>query len=373
MDNSQLFITRQQKLSSLMEKNGVEVVALNPGPSLTYLTGLHFHLMERPVITFFSINHSPLIILPELEAGKLESVGFPIDSILFGENPETWPLIVSGGMKDRIIPGTSIAIEPTRFRFLEMDLLQNSLLKPVFKTADKVLVQLRITKDTAEIALMQKAVAIAQTALLETLRLIKVGISETDIASELTLQLLRGGSDSEMPFSPIVASGPNTANPHAVPSNRQLSPGDLLLIDWGAAVGGYLSDLTRTFSIGSISQEFMLIADTVKEANFQAQGAIRPGVTAGEIDAVARAVIDRTGYGPLFFHRTGHGLGMEAHEEPYIRSGNQLLLCPGMTFTIEPGIYIPGKGGIRIEDNLVVTDSSSVSLSNLAREVIPIG
>ena len=373
MNTEQHYILRQQKLSTLMIKNGVDLVVLNPGPSLTYLTGLHFHLMERPVIAFFSNNQPPVLILPELESGKIQAAGFPIESIKYGEDPDEWPVTIHEGLKDRLTPGLSLAVEPTRFRFLEMDLLVRAQLNPVFKNAEKVLAQLRISKDHSELLSMQKAVDIAQVALTETLRSVKIGTSELDIASELTLQLLRAGSDPEMPFSPIVASGPNTANPHAVPSTRQLSPGDLLLIDWGAACQGYLSDLTRTFYVETVSQEFRIIAEVVKEANLQAQKMIRPGVKSGVIDSIARSIIVQAGYGPQFFHRTGHGLGMEAHEEPYIRSGNQLILEPGMTFTIEPGIYLHGKGGIRIEDNLVVTETSSKSLSSLPRELIPLG
>ncbi len=373
MDKTQQFSLRQQKLASLMDENGINLVVLNPGPSLVYLTGLHFHLMERPVIAFFAINQPLLVILPELEAGKLLDAGFPIDLVKYGEDPDAWPLIIHEGLKDRLTPGSTLAIEPTRFRFLEMDLLERAQIKPVFKNAEKTLAQLRISKDATEIAFMQKAVDIAQKALKETLRLVNIGISELDIASELTLQLLRAGSDPEMPFAPIVASGPNTANPHAVPSPRQLSPGDLLLIDWGAAYHGYLSDLTRTFYIETLNQDLKKIAETVKQANLLAQAAIHPGAVAGDIDSSARSVINRAGYGPLFFHRTGHGLGMEAHEEPYIRTGSQLILEPGMTFTIEPGIYLTGKGGIRIEDNLVVTNTSSKSLSTLPREILPLG
>jgi len=329
MDSTEIFSFRQQKLSSLMKKNGVNLVVLNPGPSLTYLTGLHFHLMERPVIAFFSINQPPIVILPELEAGKLSAVGFPIESIIYGEDPDEWPVTIHHSLFNKIAPGIALGIEPTRFRFLEMDILERAQLRPVFNNAERILAQLRITKDSSEITLMQKAVEIAEKALSETLRFVKIGISELEVASELTLQLLRAGADPEMPFSPIVASGPNTAKPHAVPSIRQLSPGDLLLIDWGAAYHGYISDLTRSFYIETLSDEFQIIAKTVKEANLQAQAAIRPGVQASEIDAAARSVIDRAGYGAHFFHRTGHGLGMEAHEEPYIRSGSQLLLSPG--------------------------------------------
>jgi len=191
-----------------------------------------------------------------------------------------------------------------------------------------------------------------------------------EIAAELTLQLLRGGSDTEFPFSPIVSGGPNSANPHASPSARKLQNGDLLVIDWGATVGGYASDLTRTFAIGDVEQEYEHIARIVFNSNAAGRQKAGPGVTASQVDQAARCVIEQAGYGVFFTHRTGHGLGLEAHEPPYIRAGNELVLQPGMTFTIEPGIYLPGRNGVRIEDNVCITSSGAECLSNLPRELI---
>jgi Xaa-Pro dipeptidase len=170
-----------------------------------------------------------------------------------------------------------------------------------------------------------------------------------------------------------VASGPNSANPHATPSDRILSPGDLLVIDWGASFQGYLSDLTRTFAVGKVSAEQLKISEIVIAANLAAQSSVRPAESADEIDRAARSVIEKAGYGKYFIHRTGHGLGIEAHEEPYIRAGNPMKLEPGMTFTIEPGIYLPEEGGIRVEDNLAVTLTGSEMLSDLPREVTVVG
>jgi Xaa-Pro dipeptidase len=172
-----------------------------------------------------------------------------------------------------------------------------------------------------------------------------------------------------MPFAPIIASGPNSANPHAVPTDRQLQLGDMLIVDWGASVAGYISDLTRTFVLGEPDPEFSQIAHIVVEANAAARQQAKPGVPAGLLDQAAREVIEKAGYGEFFTHRTGHGLGLEPHEEPYIRKDNPLVLAPGMTFTIEPGIYLPGRGGVRVEDNLVITESGSETLSDFPREL----
>jgi Xaa-Pro dipeptidase len=202
-----------------------------------------------------------------------------------------------------------------------------------------------------------------------TLPLIKVGMSERQLASELTLQLLRHGSEPEMPFSPIVASGPNSANPHGTPTDRPLSLGDLLILDWGATVNGYVSDLTRTFAIGEPDPELARIAEIVAAANTAARDIAAPGVPASDVDQAARSVIEQAGYGKFFIHRTGHGLGLEGHEEPYIRGDNDQLLEEGMTFTIEPGIYLPNRGGVRVEDDFVITSDGGESLSNLPRQL----
>jgi Xaa-Pro dipeptidase len=222
-------------------------------------------------------------------------------------------------------------------------------------------------KDEQEISAMRKAVDIAQNALSNTLPSIKVGVSERQIANELTLQLLKAGSDPQFPFSPIVSGGANSANPHATPTNRFLKEGDLLVIDWGASYLGYISDITRTFAMIEVEPEYALIAETVNEANIAGRRIIRPGATASEVDQAARIVIEKAGYGQYFTHRTGHGIGMEGHEPPYIRSDNQLPLRQGMTFTVEPGIYLPGRGGVRIEDDVLVTATGVESLTNLPR------
>jgi Xaa-Pro dipeptidase len=198
----------------------------------------------------------------------------------------------------------------------------------------------------------------------------KVGITEKAIAAELVSQLLRHGSDPELPFAPIVSGGPNAANPHASPSDRKLQSGDLLVVDWGAGYEGYISDLTRTFVVGDVEKEYIKIHQIVQEANAAGRAAGRPGVPCADVDKAARDVIERAGYGEYFTHRTGHGIGMEGHEEPYMRGDNMQLLEPGMAYTVEPGIYLPGVGGVRIEDDVVVSEEGCETLTTLPRELM---
>jgi Xaa-Pro dipeptidase len=226
-------------------------------------------------------------------------------------------------------------------------------------------------KDDEEIRRMRKAVAIAEAGLKASLPLIKIGMTEKELSDEIGLQAVRAGS--EAPSNPMVESGPNSANPHATVSTRPLGAGDLLVIDFGAIYQGYCSDITRTFSVGEVEPELRDIVRITGEANAAGRAAARPGIPAGLVDQKARAVIDSAGYGKYFTHRTGHGLGSEPHEEPYIYAENTLLLESGMVFTVEPGIYLPNRAGARVEDDVLVTPGGAESLTSLPRELVTVG
>jgi Xaa-Pro dipeptidase len=360
---------RLARLRQQMQTSGLDAIALNPGATLLYLTGLSFHLMERPTVLIITPDAQPALILPALEMIKVESCPLVLRAFAYDDNPASWPAAFHQAVTAAGLDGLKVGVEANRLRFLELQFLQAAAPRAQFTAAGSLLDELRLIKERAELEAMRRAVHIAQDALSAALSFIRVGVSEREIASELLLQLLRAGSAAELPFAPIISAGPNAANPHAAPSDRRLQPGDLLVIDWGASYGGYVSDLTRTFAIDPIEPEMRRIYDTVERANAAGRKHARPGIPAGEIDRVTRAVIEDAGYGACFTHRTGHGLGMEGHEPPYIFAENERLLEPGMTFTIEPGIYLPGRNGVRIEDNIVITDSGAESLSDFSREL----
>jgi Xaa-Pro dipeptidase len=362
-------IKRQAKLHQILESARLDSLILNPGPSLVYLTGLHFHLSERPVLVFFTPSASPVIVLPELEQQKLKALPYDIQAFPYGEDPSLWGKVFTAAVKAAKLGNAHNGVEPRQLRLLEYRLLTDAAPKAEFIPAQDSVSSLRMYKDDDELSAMRKAVDIAQNALNSSLEHVQIGLSERELAAELTQQLFKAGCDPELPFAPIVSSGPNSANPHAVPSDRKLTPGDLLVIDWGASFGGYFSDITRTFAIGDPDPELARIGIVVLEANTAGRESAKPGFPAESVDQAARAVIESAGYGKFFTHRTGHGLGMEGHEDPYIRAGNLLILKPGMTFTIEPGIYLPGRNGIRIEDDLAITDAGAECLTSLPREV----
>jgi Xaa-Pro dipeptidase len=375
MTKTARMLARLNKVSDILQKSGLNALVLNPGPSLTYFTGLHFHLSERPVVVFLQAGMQPIIVLPELEKAKIEDLIYEVSAFSYGEDPTNWSNVFQQAASELNSQKGKVGVESRLLRFLELQLLKGAMPQFDFLPADNLIASLRMFKDSDEIKDMQRAVDIAQNALLETLPFIQPGKTEKQIAAELSIQLMRHGSNPQLPFFPIVSGGPNSANPHAAPSDRPLSHGDLLVIDYGANVNGYFSDITRTFAIGEVSPECHKIAEIVLEANRKGRGATRPGNTASMVDAAARSLIEATGYGEHFIHRTGHGLGLEVHEDPYIRRDNELVLQEGMTFTIEPGIYLPNRFGVRIEDNVAVISEGVRCLTSLPRNLVmlPIG
>ncbi len=364
---------RFDRLYQALSAARLDGIALNPGSSLTYLTALGFHLMERPTVLLAAPGQTPALVLPELEMNKARTAPVALQTFTYSDNPATWLAGFHAAADAMGMDGKKVGVEPTRLRFLELSYLQKAMPGTEFISAEGALNSLRMQKDAGEVEAMRQAVQIAQRALQATLPVIKVGVTERQVAAELIIQLLRAGTDPDLPFHPIVSGGPHSADPHASPSDRPLQNGDLLVIDWGATYQGYISDLTRTFAIGEVEPEFHRIAELVRLANANGRAASRPGIPAGQVDQAAREVIEDGGYGPYFFHRTGHGIGMEAHEPPYMFGENGLILAPGMAYTVEPGIYLPGRGGVRIEDNVVITENGAETLSDLPRELIRLG
>jgi Xaa-Pro dipeptidase len=365
--------TRFDKLNASLQTSDLDAVILNPGPTLTHLTGLHFHLMERPVVLLFAKDQTPAIVLPELELQKVASLPYELQVFPYPENPSEWGDAFRKATQSLGLDGKRIGVEPRSLRLLEFQYAKNAAPEADYPDASDVLVGLRLRKEQAEIEAMRKAVQIAQSALEATIPLIKIGMTEKELSSELVTQLLKHGSEPEMPFSPIVSGGPNSANPHASPTERKLQAGDLLVIDWGATHDGYISDLTRTFAVGDVDEEYQKIHKIVQDANAAGRVAAKPGVPCANVDIAAREVIEKSGYGKYFTHRTGHGIGMEGHEEPYMRGDNMQILGSGMAFTVEPGIYLPGRNGVRIEDNVVITGEGSDVLSDMPREIRVVG
>jgi Xaa-Pro dipeptidase len=358
---------RIQRLVERMRASGVDCVAVVPGANMFYLTGLHFHLSERPVMAFFPLTGRPALLAPGFEAIKTQEAPSSIDWRLFTYSDEQGPDGACARACAALeLAGKRLAVERLAMRVLELQMMQRDAPGVQTTPAEPLLSRLRMTKDGAELAHMRQAAAVAEEALARVLSEIRPGMTEQEVAAELMVHLLRGGS-GVLPFRPLVQGGPNSASPHAGPGSRRLEPGDVLLIDFGATVGGYASDITRTFAIGELGPELTTVHEIVQAANAAGRAAAGPGVPCQEVDRAARRVITEAGYGQYFTHRTGHGLGLQGHEPPYIVEGNERRLEVGMTFTVEPGIYLPGRGGVRVEDDVVITEGGCESLTTFER------
>ncbi len=363
---------RLQRLIKEILANGLDGIALVPGPNMVYISDIHCHVSERPIVLFLPVDDDPAIIIPTLEAMKARKAGIPEDRIFAWSDDEGYTGAFQQACAHLEISDYLLGVEALHMRVLEMELLLRYAPGLQISHAESILSSLRIIKDDSEIEEMKRATAVAETAMQQIISRIKIGMTEKQVAAMLTQALMDAGA-ANVAFSPIVSAGPNSASPHAVPTDRPLQAGDLLVIDWGAFVDGYPSDITRTFAVGDIDPELRRIYNTVKLANQQGKAISRPGATGQDIDRAARQVIEEAGYGEYFIHRTGHGLGLEVHEHPYIMENNTEPLEVGMVFTVEPGIYLPDRGGVRIEDNLVITAEGYHCLTSITRDLVKVG
>lgn len=344
----------EKRLHRLFETLDADVVALVPGANMVYFTGLHFHLSERPVIALLS-RDGIHIIVPELEAIKLQERP-ELEARAYLWRDETgYDAAFTEAVSALNLGERTLALDGQTMRVFEWLAFQRAgVAIQQGRDVGQALLDVRAQKDAAEIDAIRRAIAISERALAETLAWVRPGTTERAIAAHLSQRMRELGGQGDA-FGPLVLTGDKSASPHGNTGDRPLGDDEVLLIDFGAQVDGYPADITRTFCLGTPSEELSAIHDAVLRANQAARKVAGPGVPCGEVDRAARDVIEAAGYGPYFIHRTGHGLGLEVHEQPQIVAGNAQTLQAGMVFTIEPGIYVPGVGGVRIEDNVVVT------------------
>ncbi len=359
--------SRVEHILDLAQAQGLDALAVMPGPNLLYMIGLPFHLSERPVLAVFPVDAPPALIVPVFEASKAASF-----EVFAYTDEDGYALAFHEACAVLELPEARIGVEALQMRLLEARALQRYAPGAILTPADDLFVQLRMVKEVEELAAQRRAIAVAERAFLAWYPQLRVGMTEKEAAARLIATLLTHGAEA-LAFDPIVASGPNGALPHATPGGRALCAGDWLIVDWGAQVDGYLSDITRMVVLGEPAGPLLEAHRIVVAANAAGRGAVRSGIHAQAVDVAARAVITEAGFGAHFTHRTGHGLGLEIHEPPYLLAGNVQPLRAGMTFTVEPGIYLEGVGGIRIEDDVLVTETGQETLTTLPREpfVVP--
>ena len=342
---------------------------ITPGSNLFYLSGMNpRNVMERLFILVVYPDKKPSLILPKLFEDEIEKARIDLEGIhLWGDTDDPYELL-SELLDDLESDHGKLLIEDS----MPADTLMNikdDIEKYDWISLDSMTSDLRKIKNNEEIKFMKKAAEIADKSYSDILEEDVKGMTEKELASLIDYLLKKNGAE-ETSFKTIVASGPNSANPHHTPTERKIIEGDLLIMDFGAKYEGYCSDITRTIAIGDISDNAEEIYNIVKKALYQAKKISNKGIEARKIDKTARDVIKNKGYGKYFKHRVGHGIGLDAHEEPYLTEDNEEKVNRGMTFTIEPGIYLKGEFGVRIEDDMWAKKRTSESLTKSGRDIV---
>ncbi len=347
---------------------GLGALLLTPGPDLRYVTGYDAQQLERLTCLALPANGDPFLVVPRLELPAAQASpagGFGLEMIPWDETDDPYGLVArrlgqvsSVGLADRMW-----AMMVLRFR-AALPAARQGL-------ASAALRGMRSRKSAAEVAALREAGAAIDRVHAAVPGWLRPGRTELEVAADVAAAISEEGH-VRADFV-IVASGPNAASPHHEPSGRVLQPGDAVVVDIGGTMpSGYCSDCTRVYAIGGPPGEFLRYYEVLRDAQEAACAAVRPGVTAEAVDAAARVPITEAGYGPEFVHRTGHGIGLETHEDPYIVAGNAEPLEPGMAFSVEPGIY-PGPHGARIEDIVVCTEQGYERLNHVTRELVVVG
>ena len=360
--NSSVFRSRIERTQAEMERQGIDYLFVTPSSDLIYMLGYPAHSSERLTLLGVPQDGEPFVVVPTLEAVWLSDRRDIVDIHAWEETDSPTALVA------RLVEGAgSIAVsDQTWAGFLIK--LQDEIPDARFVSGTQVLRELRMIKDDEEIENIRIASAKTDAAWEEFVASETItGMTETQAGDRLAGLMAAQGLPR--PTFLIVGSGPNSASPHYITGDRVIANGDAVVFDFGARWNHYTSDLTRTVYVGEPTEEYVTVYNTVLAANRAAVAAVKPGVECQEIDRAARTVIDDAGYGEYFIHRVGHGLGLDGHEEPYMVEGNDLSLRVGMVFSDEPGIYIPGHFGVRIEDILVCTEDGAESFNHCNREL----
>ncbi|MET3290136.1 UNVERIFIED_CONTAM: Xaa-Pro dipeptidase [Brevibacillus sp. OAP136] len=361
----------QQKLQTLhtyMNEQGLDAMLLTTPKHVYYLTGFLSDPHERFLGLVIPKQGEAVLIVPalDLEAAQQSSSVKTIATHTDTQNPyEVLQAHLPAGIK-------RLGLEKGDLTVSRFEALAAVIQAADYVDVDVPIRQMRMVKSADEVSRIKKALQITEDALAAVVGQVKVGMTELDVVAELEYQMKKLGSEG-LAFPTMVLAGEKSAMPHGAPGNRTIQAGELLLFDLGVAYDGYYSDITRTFAVGEVGAKEQEIYQTVLAANLAGIGATKAGVTLASIDRAARDVIAAKGYGDYFIHRLGHGLGMDCHEYPSVHGENQDLLQTGMVFTIEPGIYVPGIAGVRIEDDVWVTENGCEVLSRFPKELQVIG
>ncbi|WP_116715762.1 M24 family metallopeptidase [Euzebya tangerina] len=350
-----------------MDAADVDVLVLGPGSDLQAACGYDAHASERMTLLVVPRAGDPVMVVPELEeaAAATGAPGIPLRT--FGESDDS-ALLAAELIGHHLGSGAIAVGDQLWSQFLLA--LQGHLPEAVWTRGSAVTRALRMVKDAAGVAGLRAAAAAIDAVHRQIPDLLVAGRTEREVGRDIDAAMRAAGHDA-VDFV-IVAGGPNGASPHHGISDRPLQAGEGIVIDIGGPVSGWFSDCTRNYVIGTPDEAYLTAFEVLQAAQRAAVEHVRPGVTAESVDAVARQHIEAAGYGAAFIHRTGHGIGLDVHEEPYITAGNDLILEPGMTFSVEPGIYLAGRFGMRIEDIVAVTDTGVERLNCTSTDLVSV-
>ncbi|MFP8890585.1 aminopeptidase P family protein [Natrialbaceae archaeon A-CW2] len=358
----------KDRLAACQERlDDSDVLVLFPSQNLHYLTGFNEPAGERPFFLFVFGRTDGIFLVPDLYETQIREETSVSDVRPYGDDENPYDIVnqIANGIENQ---KGQLYLDDTMWAQFARE-LRTAFSKPDYRLASEVLSPLRSLKDETEIDALARAATITDE-VVEEVRLLGedvVGMTERDLADWIASKLESKGGNGVL-SGPLVASGPNGAKPHHQHSERVIESGEPVVLDFGTRVDGYPSDQTRTLVFGRKPNDYIQeVHDIVREAQTRALEAVEPGVSAERIDQIARDHIDASGYGNEFIHRTGHGIGLDIHEKPYIVDGNSRKLESGMVFSVEPGIYLPGEFGVRIEDIVVVTDDGVDRLNQTSR------
>ncbi len=367
-------MTSLAPLHAVLARTGHDAAALVPGANFLRVFGKDFHQMERPLVVIVPRTGVPVAIVPNLEMGSFAPLAFPGEVFDWrDEDGYMGAFRAAGAALPQLRKGARIAVEGQRMRVFDFLALQEVLPGASLVDAHAEISAIRLHKTPAEIACLREAIRRSETALEATVQQVKVGMSEKQVEAILLGELFKAGCDG-LSFDPIVAAGDNAARPHAsARADYAIKAGDALLFDFGGRYQHFSADITRTFFVGQVSETDRAFYDTVLAANTKGREISKPGLTASAVDDAVCKVLEHSQFAAFKRHKTGHGLGLDVHEAPQIMRGNQQKLEPGMVFTIEPGLYRDGEAGVRIEDDVVVTETGVESLTTYPRDLRVIG
>lgn len=360
-------VERTNQISHVLKESGVDVALITSKAGVFYFSGVYAEPHERVMAVIVDADGKRALFCPALEASIVAASPWDGEVVTYADHENPFDKITEL-LGSFAVSNNRIGIEGEHMTFSRFKELESRLENAAILDVGDKLQALRLKKAPEEIAILREAAQLADEAIEIGKNAIRPGITEIEVIAEIEFEMKKKGV-REMSFDTLVLFGANSADPHGVPGDRVIKEGDFVLFDLGVVWKGYCSDITRTFIYGSASEEQEKIYQTVLTALETATDASRVGITLGTLDDAARTVIDQAGYGEYFTHRVGHGLGIDVHEFPSLASNNLLTAEAGIVYTLEPGIYVPNVGGVRIEDDIHLTAEGPEALTRYPKHL----